>query len=321
MEEPINVRYTFVMMLAIADPEGYVIGTDVAISRRLNMPKKEFLDCLAVLMAPDPDSNSQELDGRRITVSENERGYHIVNFVTYRDIKDQKDRREYMREYMRKRRERIGKCAYCGRAGDIGDDHIVPTSAGGSDEDSNKAPCCKTCNASKKAYTLPQWLCKSDLVRSKATLDVAMLNDDVRRIFNEQLELERDVNFVKLCKSQLAQLTQEEEDAESESEEEERLRPGTDLFSGFDGLDQESKTEILDLAKRISRACKVKFETSEYAHSFVAWAHAEVTDQFERGSIDDIINKMADSEKPIRKRFKYFETAIQERHDERNGHG
>jgi len=106
MEEPINVRYTFVMMLAISDPEGYVIGTDVAIARRLNMPLAELKRCLAVLMAPDPDSNSQELEGRRITVSTSERGYHVVNFVTYRDIKDQKDRREYMREYMRNYRHR-----------------------------------------------------------------------------------------------------------------------------------------------------------------------------------------------------------------------
>ena len=93
MEEPINVRYTFVMMLAIADPEGYVIGTDVAIARRLNMPLDEFLDCLAVLMSPDPDSNSQELEGRRVAVSTSERGYHVVNFVTYRDLKDPIERR------------------------------------------------------------------------------------------------------------------------------------------------------------------------------------------------------------------------------------
>lgn len=106
MEERINVRYTFVMMLAIADPEGYVIGTDVAIARRLNMPLGEFKECLSVLMSPDPDSNSQEEDGRRITVSTSERGYHVVNFVTYRELKDPQGRREYMREYMKKYRQR-----------------------------------------------------------------------------------------------------------------------------------------------------------------------------------------------------------------------
>lgn len=106
MEEPINVRYTFVLMLAIADPEGYVIGTDVAIARRLNMPLDEFERCIEVLMAPDPHSNSKELDGVRIVNSEGERGYRIVNFVTYREMKSPEERRTYMRQYMQRYRKR-----------------------------------------------------------------------------------------------------------------------------------------------------------------------------------------------------------------------
>lgn len=106
MEEPINVRYVFVMMLAIADPKGYVIGTDVAIARRLNMPTNEFQRCADVLMQPDEDSNSKEEEGRRILQSDGERGYKIVNYLTYRDMQDQEQRREYMRTYMQKRREK-----------------------------------------------------------------------------------------------------------------------------------------------------------------------------------------------------------------------
>lgn len=101
MEEPINVRYTFVMLLAIADPKGYAIGTDVAICRRLNMPVNEFKQCVEILMRPDPDSNSKEEEGRRVILSDGERGYKIVNYLTYREIKDQQERREYMKEYMR----------------------------------------------------------------------------------------------------------------------------------------------------------------------------------------------------------------------------
>lgn len=105
MEEPIAVRYTFVMLLAIADPEGYVIGTDVAIARRLNMKLTEFTSCLHALMKPDPFSNSKVLDGRRIVKSDADRGYLIVNYASYRDLKDPKSRRDYMREYMRSYRE------------------------------------------------------------------------------------------------------------------------------------------------------------------------------------------------------------------------
>ena len=89
-----------------------------------------------------------------------------------------------------------------------------------------------------------------------------------------------------------------------------------DFFSGFDGLDQEDRTAILETAKRISRAVKLKFDSNP--HLFASWAHADHTDKIERGSIDDIIDKMAG--KQIRNRLKYFETAIQERYDERNGH-
>lgn len=104
MDEDIPVRYTFVMLLAIADPKGYVVGTDVAIARRLNMPVADFLVCLKELMEPDPDSNSKEEDGRRVVVSDCERGYFLVNYVKYRDTRDEEHRREYMRVYMRKKR-------------------------------------------------------------------------------------------------------------------------------------------------------------------------------------------------------------------------
>ena len=105
MEEPIPVRYTFVMLLAIADPEGIVVGTDIAISRRFNMPVEEFKSCIESLGRPDPGSNSKELDGRRVVKNEGERGYFIVNYGKYRDLKGETEKREYMRDYMRKRRE------------------------------------------------------------------------------------------------------------------------------------------------------------------------------------------------------------------------
>jgi hypothetical protein len=104
MEEPVAVRYCFMMMLAIADPEGYVIGTDVAIARRMNIPTDEFQEHLSKLMEPDPHSNSSDHEGRRVITSDGERGYYVVNYRKYRDTRDEEQRREYMKEYMRKRR-------------------------------------------------------------------------------------------------------------------------------------------------------------------------------------------------------------------------
>ena len=101
MEEPIPSRYAFMMLLAISDPTGHVIGTDVAIARRINMPPEDFHTAIEILKQPDPDSNSKEEEGRRIVMGDGERGYRIVNYVTYRELKDEVHRREYMREYMR----------------------------------------------------------------------------------------------------------------------------------------------------------------------------------------------------------------------------
>lgn len=106
MEEQIPVRYTFVMLLAISDPTGLVVGTDVAIARRLNMPLKQFMECAEVLQKPDPNSNSKEEDGRRLIASDGERGYQIVNFVKYRDMRDEDAKRSYMRNYMQAYRAR-----------------------------------------------------------------------------------------------------------------------------------------------------------------------------------------------------------------------
>ena len=104
MEEELPVRYVFMMLLAIADPHGYVVGTDIAIARRLNIDVPLFKKCLCELMKEDPDSNSKEHEGRRVIDSDCERGYFLVNYVKYRDTRDEEDRRNYMREYMRKRR-------------------------------------------------------------------------------------------------------------------------------------------------------------------------------------------------------------------------
>jgi len=104
MEEKVTTRYVFMMMLALADRHGDVIGTDVAIARMMNVTADEFSQAIGPLLAPDPDSNSQAEEGRRLVSSENGRGYRIVNYVSYREMKSDEEKREYMRNYMRDRR-------------------------------------------------------------------------------------------------------------------------------------------------------------------------------------------------------------------------
>lgn len=105
IEESITTRWVFVAMLAIADIDGTVIGTDVAIARRINVPLDDFKEALKVLMSKDDHSNNQDYEGRRILPSTSERGYFLTGYSRYRDLKDEEDRRQYMKEYMRLRRE------------------------------------------------------------------------------------------------------------------------------------------------------------------------------------------------------------------------
>ena len=107
MEQTVPTRYCFMMLLAIADQNGDVIGTDIAIARSINLPADDFRSCIEALSQPDPDSNSQTFEGRRIIPSEHGRGYHIVNYLAYRAIKTNEEKREYMREYMRERRKSL----------------------------------------------------------------------------------------------------------------------------------------------------------------------------------------------------------------------
>ena len=47
-----------------------------------------------------------------------------------------------------------GRCWYCGAGESETLDHIIPISKGGSDEDCNLVPCCKSCNSSKRDLAL-----------------------------------------------------------------------------------------------------------------------------------------------------------------------
>jgi hypothetical protein len=103
-EEPLTVRFVFIALLALADPAGYVVGTDIALARRLNVSLDDFRRAIDRLMQPDPESNSKAEQGRRIVRSDGEQGYRIVNYLLYRNLKDPAQRRQYMRQYMACRR-------------------------------------------------------------------------------------------------------------------------------------------------------------------------------------------------------------------------
>jgi len=105
-----NVRLLFVTLLALADPQGYVYGSRSGLARAANISRKRGQrDPWEHLMAPDPDSSdlmrNPENEGRRI--EEVPGGFRILNFLFYRSLRNEDDRREQNREAQARHREKV----------------------------------------------------------------------------------------------------------------------------------------------------------------------------------------------------------------------
>jgi len=61
-------------------------------------------------------------------------------------------------EWQQRLAEFDGQCAYCGSGKTIGIDHVMPLSRGGTNVIENIVPACKSCNCSKGAKTVEEWL-------------------------------------------------------------------------------------------------------------------------------------------------------------------
>lgn len=96
----------FVNLLSHSDQDGVVDRHWQAISDETGIGVERTLAALTDLEAPDPQSRSEEDQGRRIRrINENRNwGWTITNHRHYRDIVTEVDRRNYMREYMKQRR-------------------------------------------------------------------------------------------------------------------------------------------------------------------------------------------------------------------------
>src|SRR3990167_5854840 len=105
-EGPWQALVTFQQLIILADKEGNVDMTAEAISRRTTIPFDIIALGLQALEKPDESSRSPDEEGRRIVRLSDSRawGWRIVNYIHYRGIRSQEERREYMRNYQRKRR-------------------------------------------------------------------------------------------------------------------------------------------------------------------------------------------------------------------------
>lgn len=113
------LRHFFMDLLVLAESDGVVDMTQEAIAGRTRIPIDKVTEMLRQLEQPDKRSRTRKHDGRRIQRIDPKRdwGWKIINYLDYRDIRDENERKVYMRNYMRdyrkQRKQALAEVNFC----------------------------------------------------------------------------------------------------------------------------------------------------------------------------------------------------------------
>jgi hypothetical protein len=95
LEDDQTVR-VWVAMLALADRAGYVGASVGGLAAQARVPRDAAERAIEKFLAPDQDSRSKDFEGRRIEVAD--RGWILLNYERFRDMRDEEARKEYERK-------------------------------------------------------------------------------------------------------------------------------------------------------------------------------------------------------------------------------
>ncbi len=104
-EEPLHVRWLFVVLLTACNRTGQVYGTIAALARLANISEEQAADAMERLQRPDPSSTTDVEGGRRV-ISLGSNLWQVVNYVKYCTMSDIERERELTRQRVRRYRER-----------------------------------------------------------------------------------------------------------------------------------------------------------------------------------------------------------------------
>lgn len=99
-----KTRVVWITMLALSDRYGVVAASVPGLAAMANVEVEDCRRALTRFMAPDPDSRTEEHDGRRIEKIAG--GWRLLNYEKYREAGRGEARREYL---TRKKRESRGR--------------------------------------------------------------------------------------------------------------------------------------------------------------------------------------------------------------------
>lgn len=100
--EDAETRVVWITMLAMSDSKGYVGASLPGLAARARVPIAKAEEAIALFLSPDKYSRSQEYDGRRIEVAH--RGWRLLNYLAFREVRDAESRKAQNREAKRKSR-------------------------------------------------------------------------------------------------------------------------------------------------------------------------------------------------------------------------
>ena len=105
--EPPETRVVWITMLAKCDADGYVRMSLSGLQRAANLDMSKTRLAIETLEAPDPESRTSGNEGRRVIKVEG--GWHVLNYLAYRNNAQNQAVREYFAEQKRKQREKESK--------------------------------------------------------------------------------------------------------------------------------------------------------------------------------------------------------------------
>jgi len=100
-------QQVFVCLLAHCDRDGNGEMPVPLIATLTGLDHDTVSGTLAELSSPDPASRSKDEEGRRILLHGNGFGYTVVNYETYRSMRDEEARREQTKHAVRRHRVKV----------------------------------------------------------------------------------------------------------------------------------------------------------------------------------------------------------------------
>ena len=101
--EPNPTRIVWITMLAMADRHGYVGASIPGLANTARVSIAECEVAINSFLSPDIYSRSPDHEGRRIEVAD--RGWVLINYERFRDMRDEEARKEYERNRKRVQRK------------------------------------------------------------------------------------------------------------------------------------------------------------------------------------------------------------------------